>query len=141
MANRETPEEQFIREELEGLLETDERLVGYSKGYIGPGGAGVTAAFGLIGEAIASPFRKWYHIGLTDKRLVLVPKGRRDETTSYSLADVLSLAYVRKGGWISSTTVPGILRLQLDSETLEIKAKGKHWWKHAEEMAAAFNQR
>jgi len=125
MTNQKTLEERLTQKNLQNALEKDESLMEYTKGYIGPGGAGVVAAFGLIGEAITSLFRQWYYVGLTDKRLLMIPKGRRGKTTSYPLADVLSLTYTRKGGWISSTTVPGILRVQVHDEALSIKAKGK----------------
>ncbi|MDY7075794.1 MAG: hypothetical protein SXV54_02610 [Chloroflexota bacterium] len=141
MVNRETSEERRIREKLGGLLEANESLIVYTKGYIGPGGTGIAVTFGLIGEAVASLLRQWYYVGLTEKRLLLVPEDQQNKATSYALGDVLSLTYARKGGWISSTTVPGILRIKLRDEALEIKAKGKKWWRYAEEMASIFKGR
>ncbi|MCB0006932.1 MAG: hypothetical protein KDE04_10775 [Anaerolineales bacterium] len=116
----------------------NEQLRHWALVYVGPGGVGLLAVFGLLGELIASASRSWFYVGLTDRRLLLIDK-RSAEVSSFKLEEVNTLIFSRSGGWLSSS-VPGLLQVDLIDRTLELKAKQKQHWQSAKQMAAAFKQ-
>jgi hypothetical protein len=102
---------------------------------------GIGVIIGMIIELILSLFRKWFVIGLTEKRLIIVPlKKSNGNVVSIQMSDINSIMYSRPGSWISASFIPGHLSIKYQDNKLRLKSNEEQWQRRSFNLASAFSK-
>jgi hypothetical protein len=128
---RESKVETEVRESITKHLTPNESLQEYSWGTQEASMSAVYFLFGAIGAALARQDQTGFHIGLTDKRLILVEvKGKipTGEVHSISRGDIKGLQYRSSGS-------SGNLNVHLSADILRLIFDRRPWWSRAKDMA------
>ncbi len=129
---RESKVEIEVRESITKQLIPNETLREFSWGTQEASMSAAYFLFGVIGAALARQDQKGFHIGLSDRRLILVEvKGKMPtgEVHSISISDIKGLQYRNSGS-------SGNLNVHLSADILRLIFDRRPWWSRAKNMAA-----